>query len=130
MTTLTLDIPRNLWMSLNDRHHWREKAKRTKALRCLAYSRGGSTGRHGTSHVAAFIGYPRNGKADPANAAPTVKALIDGLVDAGVWPDDDSTWVLGPTYLRDGSSGQPGVYRVRLVITEQAVPWGDEDGAA
>jgi hypothetical protein len=53
--------------------------------------------RLGTTHVAAFIGYPRNGKADPANAAPTVKALIDGMVDAGVWPDDDSTYVIGPT---------------------------------
>lgn len=123
MTIITVDIPKALWMSLNDRTHWAEKARRTKALRCLGYSRGGSTGRHGTSHVAAFIGYPRNGRADPANAAPTIKALIDGLVDAGVFEDDDSTHLLGPTYLRDKASGQPGMYRVRLVITEQEVPW-------
>jgi len=25
---------------------------------------------------------------DPHNYMPTVKAIIDGLVDAGVWPDD------------------------------------------
>jgi hypothetical protein len=24
---------------------------------------------------------------------PTVKAIVDGLVDACYWPDDDSTWV-------------------------------------
>lgn len=123
MTTLTIDVPKALWMSLNDRPHWAEKMRKTRELRSLGYAHGGSTGKHGTSHVTAFIGYPRNGKADPANAAPTVKALIDGLVDAGVWPDDDSTWLLGPTYMRDRASGEPGVYRVRLVITDQEVPW-------
>lgn len=121
--TLTFDIPKTLWLSLNQRLHWAEKSRRTKALRSLGYATAGSTGRHGTSHVAAFIGYPRAGKADPANSAPTIKALVDGLVDAGVWADDDSTQVIGPTYLRDPSSGQAGVYRVRLVITEQEVPW-------
>lgn len=129
MTTLTFDIPRDLWLSHNQRLHWAEKARRTRALRLLAYSKAGSVGPHGVSHVAAFIGYPRNGKADPANCA-AIKPLIDGMVDAGVWPDDDSTWVIGPTYLRDNASGQTGVYRVRLVITEQEVPWGAGEGTA
>lgn len=31
---------------------------------------------------------------DPHNWAPTEKALVDGLVDAGVWPDDDERHVL------------------------------------
>jgi crossover junction endodeoxyribonuclease RusA len=31
---------------------------------------------------------------DPHNLAPTVKAIVDGLVDAGVWPDDTDTWVI------------------------------------
>jgi hypothetical protein len=123
VTTLTIDVPKSLWLSLNDRTHWAEKARRTRALRCLGYSHGGSIGRQGTSHVAAFIAYPRNGKADPANAASTVKALIDGMVDAGVWIDDDSTQVIGPTYLRDPSTGVAGLYRVRLVLTPQEVPW-------
>lgn len=77
----------------------------------------------GTAHVAAFIGYLRKGTADPSNAAPTVKALIDGLTDAGLWPDDDSTHVIGPTYLRDPKSPTPGHYTVRLVLTSQEVPW-------
>lgn len=120
----TFDIPAELWLSLNQRPHWAEKARKTKALRTMAFAEAGQRApRLKTAHVAAFIGYPRNGKADPANAAPTIKALIDGLVDAGVWPDDDSTWVIGPTYLRDPKSRTRGVYRVRLVITEQEVPW-------
>jgi len=125
-TTLTFTIPADLWLSANDRPHWAPKAKRTAALR--EYGRfnavaGMATRPLGPCHVAAFIGYPRSGRADPANAAPTVKALIDGLVDAGVWPDDDSTYVIGPTYLRDKASGQAGVHTVRLVLTPQDLPW-------
>lgn len=127
MTTIAIDVPKSLWLSLNDRTHWAEKARRTRALRCLGYSHGGSVGRQGISHVAAFIAYPRNGKADPSNAASTVKALVDGLVDAGVFADDDSTQLIGPTYLRDPSTGQPGLYRVRLVITSQEIPWLAEE---
>lgn len=125
MTELTFTIPDNLWLSANDRRHWADKAKRTRGLRDMAQVEVRANWKilHlSTSHVAAFIGYPRNGKADPANAAPTVKALIDGLVDAGVWPDDDSTHVIGPTYLR-GDKSATGVHTVRFVITPQEVPW-------
>jgi len=38
---------------------------------------------------------PGNRRRDPGNWSPTAKAAIDGLVDAGVVPDDDSTRVLG-----------------------------------
>ena len=124
MTTLTFTIPAELWLSANQRLHWAPKSKRTAWLRKLGYltARDEKLEDVGTAHVAAFIGYPRNGKADPANAAPTIKALIDGLVDAGVWPDDDHTHVIGPTCLRDPKSGD-GAYRVRLVLTLQEVPW-------
>lgn len=124
-TTVTFHVTADHWLSANQRLHWAPKAERTRNLRQLGWAtaRWEELPQLGTAHVAAFIGYPRNGKADPANAAPTVKALIDGLVDAGVWPDDDSTWVIGPTYLRDPKSGKAGVYRIRLVITEQEVPW-------
>jgi crossover junction endodeoxyribonuclease RusA len=124
MSTLAFTIPADLWLSANQRLHWAPKAKRTKALRemGLLTARAEKVRDLGTTHVAAFIGYPRNGTADPGNAAPTVKALIDGMVDAGVWPDDDSTHVLGPTYLRDPKTGD-GTYRVRLVLSSQEVPW-------
>jgi crossover junction endodeoxyribonuclease RusA len=124
MTELAFVIPDTLWLSANDRMHWAPKSKRTKALRELAYARATDepVGAFDIAHIAAFIGYPRNGRADPANAAPTVKALIDGLVDAGVFPDDDSTHVIGPTYLR-GDKCPAGQHAVRLVLTEQEIPW-------
>lgn len=124
MSDLTITIPAALWLSANQRLHWAPKAKRTKAIRQLGWHAavGADLPTRDVDHVAAFIGYPRNGKADPANAAPTVKALIDGMVDAGVWPDDDSTHVLGPTYLRDPKTTD-GTYSVRLVLTDQEIPW-------
>lgn len=128
MTSITFTIPPNLWLSANDRRHWADKASRTRGLRMLARAVRADDvlGHHpDATHVAAFIGYPRNGRADPANAAPTVKALIDECVSLGVFLDDDSTHVIGPTYLRDKTSGQPGVHTVRLVLTPQDIPWED-----
>lgn len=125
MTTLTFDIPDELWLSANDRLHWAPTAKRTRGLRDMGrlVARSEKVRDLGPSLVVARIGYPRNGKADPANAAPTVKALIDGITDAGAWPDDDSTNVLGPMYLRDPATGKPGIHTVRLVMTSQEVPF-------
>jgi crossover junction endodeoxyribonuclease RusA len=124
-TELTIYIPQAIWLSANQRLHWRPKAERTAALRMLGRNAATTAriGKHGTTHIAAFIGYLRGGKADPANASVTTKALIDGMVDAGVWDDDDSTRVLGPTFLRDPKSDRPGHYRVRMVLSEQEVPW-------
>jgi crossover junction endodeoxyribonuclease RusA len=127
-TTVRFRIPADWWLSANDRLHWAPKSKRTSMLRQLGHAVAAElVPQQDVSHVAAFIGYPRNGKADPANAAPTVKALIDGMTDAGVWPDDDSTHVIGPTFLRDPKSPTPGHYTVRLVLTSQDIPWLTEE---
>jgi Holliday junction resolvase RusA-like endonuclease len=34
-----------------------------------------------------------NRRRDADNPAPTCKAIVDGLVDAGLWPDDSPEWV-------------------------------------
>lgn len=125
--TVTFDIPADLWLSANGRLHWAAKAKRVKMLRSLGWAKACAAGlRHanlGCTHVAAYIGYPRAGRADPSNAADTIKPLIDGMTDAGVWADDDHLHVLGPTFLRDKPSGTKGVHTVRLVLTDQEIPF-------
>lgn len=121
--TLTLHIPRSWWLSANQRLHWAQKAERTRNIRALAAASARGMEPVETVHVAAFIGYLRGGKADPSNAAPVVKACLDGLTDAGVWPDDDHTHVIGPTFRRDPKSTRAGHYTVRLVLTPQEVPW-------
>ena len=40
MTTVTVDVPANLWVTSNSRLHWRVKARRVRALRRLAGSQG------------------------------------------------------------------------------------------
>lgn len=46
--------------------------------------------------VAHFFKEPRP---DTAAIAPTVKALVDGFTDAGVWPDDNPDHVRDELYL-------------------------------
>jgi hypothetical protein len=54
---------------------------------------------------------PQDRRRDPANWAESAKAAVDGLVDAGVFEDDDSTRVVGP----DPRLGAP-VARGQLVL--------------
>lgn len=109
-------IPDAYWLTANGRDHWAAKSRRTRALRHLGQLRGRLSGLSnlGATKVTATIGYPRNGKSDPANAAPTVKALIDGLVDAGVWADDDSEHVVATSFKR----GPKCAARHHLVLLE------------
>ena len=119
MHELVFDVPKSLWMTANQRIHWAVRANRTKALREMAAVESWKLTAFKTRALAtAHIGYPRNGRADPANAAPTVKALIDGLVDGGVLEDDDHEHLLGPDYRRDASTGVQGLWRVRIVLEE------------
>ena len=46
------------------------------------------------SLVTVALPFARAGTRDPMNYVGTVvKALIDGMVDAGCWPDDTAEWV-------------------------------------
>lgn len=99
--TLRIEIPDAIWLSANLRLHWAEKARRTRWVRAMAKSAALRLPKYSKAVVVAWIGYPRAGRADPSNAAPLVKAAIDGLVDAGVFPDDDSAHVIDGGYRRD-----------------------------
>jgi crossover junction endodeoxyribonuclease RusA len=118
VTAITVDIPRDLWLTSNGRYHRMKAATMTRDLRTLAKLAARDvptvTGR---VRIVAWISYPNraSGRADPNNAHPTTKALVDGLVDAGVLVDDDSAHVLGPDHRRDVNGSGRG-YRVRLVI--------------
>lgn len=66
-----------------------------------------------------MIGYPTQTRADPANAAPTVKAIIDGLVDARVWDDDDHRHIPSVAFIRAPQKAPKGTHTVTLLIQEQ-----------
>lgn len=48
------------------------------------------------AHVLGVVHPGSNRRADPANLYPSFKAAVDGLVDAGLFDDDDHTRVVGP----------------------------------
>ena len=112
--TIDLDIPANLWLTANGRLHWAAKASRTKRIRRLALLLAQKHPAMGRANLHAVISYPTARRADPANASPTVKAALDGIVDAGVLDDDDHVHVPETTYSRGPDTGRPGVYRVSL----------------
>jgi len=118
---LGLTIPNAVWLTSNQRLHWAAKAKRTATIRQLAAVQARNLGIEPMMqvHVAAFIGYPTSAKADPPNAAPAVKAAIDGLTDAGVWPDDDSEHVVAVEFRREVGKCKKGHHTIRLVLTDQ-----------
>lgn len=117
MDTITFEVPRAWWLTSNGRYHWQQRAQRTRWIRHAAALAARGTRQHRQAHVTAYVAYPRANRADPGNAYPTLKAAIDGVIDAGILPDDDHKHLPALTIRRDPPTGRAGVYRVRLVLT-------------
>lgn len=120
---ISIDITKANWITENGSHgsHWVLSRKR-KALKQIGYlyCRNSLRGAHfEKAHVTAYVQYPTRARADPANASPTVKPIIDGFTQAGLWADDDDEHVVGPDMRREpGTTGVKGLHRIRLVIEE------------
>lgn len=82
-------------MSLNDRLHWAAKARWTKLWRETAgwHARAMHRARPEPIVVQIYLPVKDKRRRDPHNFTPTFKAACDGLVDAGVVPDDSEQWV-------------------------------------
>lgn len=115
--TLTLAHPGD-WLNANQRHHWTKRRDLTRYWRLAANAEARREGIRGLDRAHVVVTYHRADRRtfDPANLAPTSKAIVDGLVDAGVWPDDNYRHVIGP----DERYGEPGVRRI--VVTIEVVP--------
>src|SRR5690625_6966711 len=101
MSTIILDIPRDWWLTSNGRYHWAQRAQRTRWIRHAAALAARGTRPHRQAHVTAYVAYPRANRADPGNAYPTLKAAIDGVIDAGILPDGDHKHLPALTIRRD-----------------------------
>lgn len=86
------------WLTANQRLHWRVRSQRTSGWRLATalHARKERLPRIGKAHIVCELRFSDRRKRDPANWAPTSKACVDGLVDAGVFDDDDHTRVVGP----------------------------------
>ncbi|ROP45933.1 hypothetical protein [Pseudokineococcus lusitanus] len=120
------------WLSANDRSRgWQRRQRITLAWRSAgtwAWRQQLRDVRLQRAHIVAVLHHGLGPRRDPANSAPTVKALVDGLVDAGrgLLPDDDDRHLLGPD-LRLGESTRwakqvhtypPPMAAVTLLITD------------
>lgn len=119
--TVTIPVPAVWWMSANQRGHWRTRATKTHEVRSIALLLGRQHLRPVTrAHVTVQVCYPRKSHADPANAYPTIKAAVDGLVDAGIFPDDDHEHLIGPDMRMGPTTKQTGQYALIFEIKEVA----------
>jgi hypothetical protein len=107
---ITIDIPAPCaFINSNQRLHRMAQAKLTKTWRQAS-----AAAAHGIPpftrqvHITAHIFKPRAGRYDTNNLAPTTKACVDGLVDAGLLVDDSTEWVIGPDH-RHGGKGNPEI---------------------
>ena len=89
--------PTKPWSTNEDRTlHWAARAKRIKAWRVAARAAcvQQAVAAMGPAVVSIELPFARGGRRDPMNYIGTCfKAAIDGLVDAGLWPDDTADYV-------------------------------------
>ncbi len=113
-------------MTANDRLHWRRRAELTaRWRRCgWVYAKQARIPALTRAHILIEWLPPDRRRRDPANAAPMGKALVDGIVDAGVLPDDSAQFLDGPDYRLGPPADQvwrvPGRAALRVTITELA----------
>lgn len=114
-------------MTANDRPpHWAARNRVTREWRTLAAARARQLRIPALdrAHILVeWLAYDRR-RRDPANASPMGKAAVDGIVDAGVLPDDSAEYLAGPDY-RLGPIADPvwrvgGTVTLRITISEVA----------
>lgn len=128
MSALTLTIPPALWLTSNRpiKVH-AHKARIVRGLHELAWfearrQRLGRDGRlNGPMHAHWTIAYPKGvgwTHGDAANAHPTCKALLDGLVP--IWlPGDGPRHIVAETYRRGPNLDVPSLHGVVLELTQE-----------
>lgn len=120
---IVLDLPRDLWWTSNDlvNMHRMVRAKKSAAVRALAAVAAKHSDQTPVARcrITVEASLPSNRRFDPSNIAGTVaKHAIDGLTDAGVFPDDDSSHVTAVTYQRGPKTSVQGIYRLTLTLEE------------
>jgi len=108
-------------LNANDRSHYRERSKKTERLRDGAFRAAGKKPvTFGKVKVRCIFRAPDNRRRDTANLYPSFKAILDGLVDAGVIKDDNDKYVVSFELLR--GENLPRVKNGQLIIEIIEVP--------
>ena len=116
-----LDFPRpDEWINANTREHWAVKAAKVRNWRAAAahHAMAALVPPMTRLEVVAQPRWASKRRHDNGNIAPTVKACVDGLVDAGVLVDDSSRIVVSESY-QEGPPAR-GVARLRLILVDRS----------
>lgn len=112
----------NEMISANDRLDIHVKADLTAHLRKLSTGVAQETYEHiemfsenQTCHMGIIISPPTKRRMDVPNWYPTIKALVDGLTDAGVFEDDNDNVIKSYLFLR-GPVTDNKKYRIELIM--------------
>ncbi|HEM6309469.1 TPA: hypothetical protein U2C79_001041 [Streptococcus suis] len=110
-------------LNANDRMSWARRAKITAYLRQIGRLNV-PKGKY-TTHtkkrpcgLVVTIYAPTKRRMDPPNFYPTVKALVDGMTDAGIWTDDSHEVIKYMTFGYGGLSGLKDKYRIEIEVKE------------
>lgn len=111
------------WLTENQRLTWPVRAERVRSWRELAGWRAKEcqVPRLVCARIIVELNFSDGRRRDPSNWAPTAKACVDGLVDAGVFADDDHTRVIGPD-MRMGVKVPAARRGLRLLIFPEEEP--------
>ncbi|WP_440102435.1 hypothetical protein [Glutamicibacter mishrai] len=113
---IRLELPKLAdWLNLNQKEHWAPRNKRTQAWRHGAHimARQAKLPKGlARVQVDAYVWKSSHRRYDPHNLMPTLKPVIDGLVDYGLLADDSSEYLAGP-FIHHGGYG---VEKLVLVI--------------
>jgi hypothetical protein len=86
------------WLNENQKLDWWIRAQRVQGWRLAAgwSAKQERLPKLDYARIVCELRFTDTRRRDPNNWAPTAKACVDGLVDAGVFSDDDNTHVIGP----------------------------------
>ncbi len=121
-----LDVPdTDILLNANDRRHWAVRSRHTRYWRELAsFTVQSKIRREGwprldRARITVTMQWRTRHRRDAANWAPTAKAAIDGIVDAGLLRDDSNKYVIGPDMRGEVD---PALTRPRIVVTIEPLP--------
>ncbi len=124
MTSLTFTIPPSLWLTSNrapnNRGHRARQVGDLQAIAALIAREQNARPIVGPVTADWTIRYPKGvarSKGDAANSQPTTKALLDGLVRAGVLEEDGPLHIVSETFRRGLNLCESRIHRVVLTLT-------------
>ena len=104
-------------LTSNQRLHWAKHGERTAYWRGLGNTAGVRVEPMERARIVVHLRFPNNITRDVGNWYPTAKGLVDGMVDAGVLPNDDDAHLEGPDLRREYPNGPH-----RISIEIEALP--------